>query len=323
MRFGIWFAPKNLLEVAHYCELAEQEGFDFVGITDGQMIWRDVYVALSLISQKTSRIKLGPWVTNPVTRDPTVTASAISTLNELSNNRAQMGIGIGGDSVETVSKKPAKLEDCKVALQLIKDLVAGKRIEWKNQKIRLASASGKIPIYWGAANPKSLKFGGQYADGVIISGWIDDEVLSSMREDALEGVKEAGRSTDEVELFFNTGCAVSDNPDEAIEAVRPYVAYGCVYSTSTKIKGWDESKRQMIMEKYDMYHHFESTQPAGKYVPKEMIAKKSIAGTPDQCIDTIQKIIDNKITSFSLYPFGKDLNRTIVRIGREILPSFR
>src|SRR4029450_13495956 len=68
VEIGLNLLPVNSArQTAEWARLAEDVGFDFVGITDGQMIWRDVYVALTLAAAGTKRIRLGPWVTNPTT----------------------------------------------------------------------------------------------------------------------------------------------------------------------------------------------------------------------------------------------------------------
>src|SRR5688500_6085265 len=98
VQFGVWLLADQPADItARRARLAETVGLDLLGITDGQMIWRDLWISLAAAALGTKRIRLGPWVTNPVTRHPTVTASALCTLDELAGGRAFLGIGAGDD----------------------------------------------------------------------------------------------------------------------------------------------------------------------------------------------------------------------------------
>ena len=78
---------------------AEQLGFESAWLADSQLYTKNVYVALTLAAERTESIRIGPGVTNPLTRHPTVTANAIAGLLEVSGGRAQLGIGSGDASV--------------------------------------------------------------------------------------------------------------------------------------------------------------------------------------------------------------------------------
>src|SRR3954468_10807700 len=89
---------------AHIGELAaqrERDGWDGVSCIDSQNIGGDVYANLAVAASTTSRVELGPWVTNPATRHPAVTASAIATIDGLSRGRAVLGIGRGHAALAT------------------------------------------------------------------------------------------------------------------------------------------------------------------------------------------------------------------------------
>ena len=96
MQFGVCFAPdpppRRWVDLA---KQAEGSGFDYVWMWDSHVLWQDVYPTFTLMAAATERIRMGPLVTNPVTRDPTVTASVLATLDDLSGGRMDMGLGRG------------------------------------------------------------------------------------------------------------------------------------------------------------------------------------------------------------------------------------
>ena len=109
MRFSvmIWPYSGQMIEpVVRLAQCAEACGFETVYVGDSQMLWNDVYVCLACCAQATQRVKLGPGVTNLVTRHPTVTANAMVSLNMLSQGRAVLGIGAGGLGRENCGPLP-------------------------------------------------------------------------------------------------------------------------------------------------------------------------------------------------------------------------
>src|ERR1043166_7254461 len=125
-RFSVGFFQSGpIQEVVRLAQLAESLGFDALWLNDAQCRWRDVHVSLAAIGVSTSRIVLGPSVTNAVTRHPTVTASAMYSLHELTGGRARMGIGIGDAAVKDIGKRRSRVSDLARAIESIRELWAG------------------------------------------------------------------------------------------------------------------------------------------------------------------------------------------------------
>src|ERR1700688_2488640 len=75
--------------------LAEKAGFEYGWTYDSHILWQESIPLLALACQATTTLKLGHFVTNPGTREPTVLASAYATLHDISGGRMVMGIGRG------------------------------------------------------------------------------------------------------------------------------------------------------------------------------------------------------------------------------------
>ena len=76
-KFGVLILPRP--EAPREAKLLEEMGFDIALIPDSQAYIREVYVTLTACAVQTNKIMLGPGITNPFTRHPSVTASAIAT----------------------------------------------------------------------------------------------------------------------------------------------------------------------------------------------------------------------------------------------------
>ncbi|MFI5421168.1 MAG: LLM class flavin-dependent oxidoreductase, partial [Nitrososphaerales archaeon] len=113
---GVYDTPNYLSDTLRFVKFIEEKGFDQVWVGDSQLIHRDAYTDLARWSLNTSKIKLGPLVTNPVTRHPSVTASAICSIDEISNGRALLAIGTGETAVRRVGIKTRPVAELESAV---------------------------------------------------------------------------------------------------------------------------------------------------------------------------------------------------------------
>jgi 5,10-methylenetetrahydromethanopterin reductase len=321
VEFGIWLTPTGpVREVVERTRLCEDLGFDFVGITDGQMIWRDVYVALAAAAVATRRVRLGPWVTNPITRHPTATVNAICSLDDLSEGRAFLGIGNGDDSVHTIGRQPARMAELAQDVERMRALAEGKQVETENGPWRLASARGKLTIYWAGANKNSIQYGAQYTDGVIASAWLVPELLDRVRGYTHEGAARGGKSPEQVSLIFNSAVSVAEDRQQAREAVKPYVARGLCYTSSTWLPDWSKQDMLRFREHYNYYQHFQADHDIARLVPEQMVTRKAVAGTPEECVELLQMVIRSGFNQVGLVPMG-DVEAVLRMLATRVLPK--
>src|SRR5438045_8082590 len=129
LSFGVCFAPDPPpSRWADLTKLAEAQGFEYAWLFDSHVLWQEVYPIFTLMAAGTQRIKIGPCVTNPATRDPTVTASAFATLNEISGGRMVMGIGRGDSARRVIGRRPITLDRLEQSCHLIRDLTSGRAV---------------------------------------------------------------------------------------------------------------------------------------------------------------------------------------------------
>jgi 5,10-methylenetetrahydromethanopterin reductase len=321
LQIGLNLLPtKSAGELAQDVRLAEDLGYNFVGITDGQMIWRDVYVSLAMAAAATKKIRLGPWVTNPVTRHPTVSVNAICSLDEASGGRAFLGIGNGDDSVRTIGRDHAKLSVLADSVDLMYRLARGEKVETEHGTWSLASAQGKLKVYWAVSGPKSMEMGAEHSDGVIVSAWLGPELFDHVRRHVAIGVERAQKNPADVETIIHTAVAVDEDSEKARKAVRPYVARGLCYVSSLWLPDWSKEDMEEFKKKYDYYHHFRQDHDLARLVPERFIRRKAVVGTPEECIETLRMIIANGFKTISLMPAG-DVTKTMKLLATEVLPK--
>jgi 5,10-methylenetetrahydromethanopterin reductase len=133
MKFGITLLADDLGTLAERARLAEHIGYDYIGVADSQSLFRELYVSLTVVAQVTSRARIGTAVTNPLTRHPAVTSSAIASIDELSNGRAFLGIGSGDSAVLNLDLRPARLAQVKEYVQAVRTHLTGKSYSYQGR----------------------------------------------------------------------------------------------------------------------------------------------------------------------------------------------
>src|SRR5438105_3327623 len=151
-------------------QLAEQHGFDYGWTYDSHVLWQEPYPLLTLAAMNTQRLKLGLNVTNPGTREPTVTASAFATLQDVSGGRMVIGVGRGDSARRVIGQKPTTVAELERAVAMMRDLMNGRPVDWNGTEVELKWAKGRpeVPVYVAGYGPRVLAVAGRCADGVII-----------------------------------------------------------------------------------------------------------------------------------------------------------
>ena len=148
---------------------AEDLGISHGWTFDSTVLWQEPFVIYSAILAETSRLTVGPMVTNPGTRDWSVTASLFATLNDMFGNRTVCGIGRGDSARRVIGQRPVNLATMSAAMQVIKGLAEGREVMLHGAPLRIPSVrNGKLEIWMAAYGPKALALVGQQADGFIL-----------------------------------------------------------------------------------------------------------------------------------------------------------
>ncbi|BAM70850.1 5,10-methylenetetrahydromethanopterin reductase [Methanothermobacter sp. CaT2] len=321
MKFGIEFVPNEPIEkIVKLVKLAEDVGFEYAWITDHYNN-KNVYETLALIAEGTETIKLGPGVTNPYVRSPAITASAIATLDELSNGRATLGIGPGDkatfDALGIEWVKP--VSTIRDAIAMMRTLLAGEKTESGAQLMGVKAVQEKVPIYMGAQGPMMLKTAGEISDGALInaSNPKDFEAAVPLIK---EGAESAGKSLSDIDVAAYTCCSIDEDSAAAANAAKIVVAFIAAGSPPP------------VFERHglpaDTGAKFGELLGKGDFggaigaVDDALMEAFSVVGTPDEFIPKIEALGEMGVTQYVAgSPIGPDKEKSIKLLG-EVIASF-
>src|SRR5499427_3884468 len=211
MQFGITLKPDISIErIVGLSRQAEKAGFEYGWIFDSHVLWMEPYPLLTLMAANTKHMRLGTCVTNPATRDLTVTASLFATLNLISGGRMELGIGRGDSSRRVLGKKPVSWSQLENAIKELRDLMSGKEVQHDGQPTRLGWANDSPRVWVAGYGPKVLHMAGRVADGIILQ-FADPDLIDWCMGFVREGARAAGRDIGQIEVMSAAPVWVSDD----------------------------------------------------------------------------------------------------------------
>jgi 5,10-methylenetetrahydromethanopterin reductase len=223
-RLGLLCLPRSVHSAVADARLAEDVGFALVGIADSQSVFRELYATMALCAQATRRVRIGPAVTNPVTRHPAVAASGIATVDEIAPGRAFFGLGSGDSAILNLAERPATLADLRGYVEAVRALHATGQTVWCGRAARLTWAPRAVPIYLSAEGPRTLELAGEIADGVIVNVGLEPALVRDAVARVHAGARRAGRDPAAIDLWTLVRVNVTDDVDAGVDEIRMELA---------------------------------------------------------------------------------------------------
>ncbi|WP_317986000.1 LLM class flavin-dependent oxidoreductase [Streptomyces sp. 5-10] len=225
IRVGVRIPPCDRVDrLALTARRAEELGFDQVWFPDSQLLWRDVFTALTAAALGTERIGLGSAVTNLVTRHPAVVASAARSVAELAPGRFTLGLGVGNSSVGPIGMRSSTGAELRAGIATLRALLQGQEWDFNGVRSRLRDPDPGVPIHVAASGPRNLRLAGEIADGVILLSGVSRTTLASATARVREGAEAAGRTAAATPLTVSAFCAVTDDVEAEARLLKPICA---------------------------------------------------------------------------------------------------
>ena len=328
MQFGIALKPDISVErIMGLTRQAEDAGFEYGWIFDSHVLWKEPYPLLTLMAANTKRMRLGTCVTNPATRDLTVTASLFATLNLISGGRMELGIGRGDSSRRVMGKKPVSWSQLEAAVKEFRDLTSGREVEHEGQPTRLSWAKDSPRVWIAGYGPKVLHMAGRVADGIILQ-FADPALIEWCLGFVKEGAKAAGRDSKSIEVMAAAPVWVSNDLKVARERVRwfPALVSNHVMDLIRQYKPEDlpPALTSFVQDRVndDYQHHCEVGSDNAEFVSDEVIDRFCLLGNAEAHRKKLRELKAAGVTQFNIYLMGGDEEQILKAYERDVLPEF-
>src|SRR5438309_9828251 len=327
MEFGFTLKPDHsLARIASLTRLAESAGFGYGWLFDSHVLWKEPDVLLALMARNTKRRRRGTCETNPATREPSVTASVLAVLQELSGGRMDLGIGRGESARRVLGKPPTNLALLEEATNVIRDLCEGREVTYEGTKLRFDWApKTRLPVWIAGYGPKALELTGRIADGAIIQladpslvGWC----IGLLRE----GARKAGRDPSGVSVMVAAPAHVGPR-DKVRDRVRwfPALVSNHVVDLVKRYgeEGLPADFNDCVRNRpgYDYQHHAESGSSNAAFVDDESVDRFCVTGEVEEHIEKLRQLAAIGVRQFNIYLMSGDEERILEIYGERIIPA--
>ncbi len=329
LEFGITFKGDiNPRRTVALCKQAEVAGFEYAWFFDSHVLWQECYTMIATCMAATERMRFGPCVTNPGVRDWTVAASTFATLNLLSGNRLDIGVGRGDSSRRVLGRKPLTVETMIEFADAIRDLVRGEKIHYEDQEVELVWSDSDLPVWIAAYGPKALAAAGAHADGLIIQ-MADPWLVKWFTDQAKEAAVQAGRDASKFRVMSAAPAWVGDMDKARVQTrwfpamVGNHVAdlverYGTNGGdVPQRLTDYVEGRKG-----YDYKHHADIDADHLGFIKDDIIDSFGILGSAEMHVAKLKELEAAGVTQFNIYLMCGEEERIVAEYAEHIIPHF-
>ncbi|NDF81629.1 MAG: TIGR03842 family LLM class F420-dependent oxidoreductase [Actinobacteria bacterium] len=307
---------------------AEMYGMSHVWTFDSHILWEEPYVIYSQILAQTNNVIVGPMVTNPATRDWTVTASVFATLNEMYGNRTVIGIGRGDSAVRVTNGKPTTLATLRDSIHVIRELANGRGVEYNGSNIRFPwAAKSRCEVWVAAYGPKALQLTGEVGDGFILQLAdlsIAEWTIAAVRKAA----KDAGRDPKSVKICVAAPAYVGSDMQHMRDQCRWFggmvgnhvadivARYGENSAVPKALTDYIKGRQG-----YDYNEHGRAGNSHTTFVPDEIVDRFCILGGVDDHVRRLKELEVLGVDQFSIYLQHDGKEQTLEAYGERVMPA--
>lgn len=322
---SIGISPReSLRDWMRFCGEAERGGVSEMWLIDSQLAMKDVYTGLSLAALATERMTLGTGVTNLHTRHPTVTANAIAAVAELSGGRAALGLGAGDSAVYGLGRKPSKVAEVREALSFFSDVLNQRPGTWEQREYELAQSAPATPVHLAVSQPRMCRLAGELADGAIVMGPAQPDLLARQLGWIEEGLARGGRDRSQITIGFITTLSMSDDPERALRDVRSWSsAQARLQADAVDLPASLEPFAEELARAkadYDYGEHLSTRAGHQGTVSDELVRTLAVAGSPEECTARVRGLLDTGVDSLIFPLMGTGRLERLASIREHILP---
>jgi probable F420-dependent oxidoreductase len=309
-------------------QLAEAHGFSHVWTFDSHLLWEEPYVIHSAILAATRRITVGPFVTNPATRDWTVTASVFATLNEMYGNRTICGIGRGDSAVRVTNGRPTSMAELRESIHVIRELANSRAVDYHGATLQFPWSRGSELEVWVAAyGPQALKLTGEVGDGYILQ-LADPDIAAWMIRQVKDAAEAAGRDPESIAFCVAAPMYIGDDlahqrdqcrwfggmvGNHVADIVARYGAHGTVPDELTAYIAGRTG--------YDYNSHGRAENDHVDFVPDAIVDRFCILGTAEEHIAKLERLRALGVTQFAGYLQHDGKEETLRVYGETVIPA--
>jgi probable F420-dependent oxidoreductase len=306
---------------------AEEAGFSHFWTFDSVVLWQEPFVLYAQVLAATQHLVVGPMVTNPLTRDWSVTASLFATLNDQFGPRTVCGIGRGDSAVRVIGGRPSNLATLAQSIEVIRSLADGQSVEIDGRAVQIPWVRQPGPEVWVAAyGPKALAVAGAQGDGLILQV-ADPYLVEWSIRSAREAAESVGRDPAALKICVAAPAYVGGDLRHQRDQCRwfggmvgNHVA-DLVARYGARSGAVPEALTEYISQRqgYDYAHHGRAGNPDTEFVPDEVVDRFCILGDVADHLAKLEELAALGVDQVALYLMHDQIDETMAAYRDSII----
>jgi 5,10-methylenetetrahydromethanopterin reductase len=319
-------------ELIELGRLTERLGYRQLWYTDVRL-FRECYVGLAALAAHTTRLQLGPGVTDPFSRHPAVTAATIATLDELSGGRALLGLGVGGTGfrelgIATRLPVAALRETVEVVRRLLAGeqvTVQGKVVSLQEGRLQFTPLRRDVPVYVATHGAQVMRLAGEVADGVLLANTLEPSAIAFYLDQLRDGAAKGGRGLDALDVCLRFEVCLDADEAAARRVMRRRVAARLVAG----YPHWEFLER-LGLELPEAFTALAAAKDprrldeAAALLPDAAVDRTVLAGGPERVAAAIARAVTPEVTSVTIRPHaapGRTVADVLTAFVERVMPA--
>lgn len=326
MRVGLCFDGfYPIHEMIELAQLADDIGMDSIWMSD-HLCFRDSMTTSMALLASTKKIKVAAAPASPYSRNPIITAMALATMDEFAPGRVIGSPGTGNAAAlkEAGMESPHPLQTMREYVEILRRYLKGDTVNFQGKMFQINGAkmgflpAAPIKMYITAVRSRMLQLGGEIGDGVLLSAGCAPGYIRKCADEVGAGAQKGGKAVGAVDVGGFVTAAVSDNPQEAIDANKQFLAYifrNVHHAENIRLGGGkvDQEGLAAAVGKRDW-------EAAKRFISDELVFAHSVAGTPGDCARQLEAFTKGGLNLPIVLPTGtQEARKRVVRMAREIV----
>jgi len=305
-----------------FSERAENLGFNMMLLGESQLFYADIYISMVLAALNTSRMKIGPGVTNLKTRDLTVTARGMISLNKISGGRAVLGLGSGDTALARIGQKGSAVSEVERGVKILKSLVSGEVTLYNGLDVKMGDGRhSPIPIYLSAEGPRMLELAARVADGIIVGSGITKDVLTWTQAHLQKGF--TARRAHRPDIVLALACCIDEDREKAGRLVRLRLANRARHALAASIESVPMKhlpEVKTLLENFNVFGSVDNPRNT-RLISDYIVNRFCVYGTPEDCVSKFKEIKEMGVSSVML-DFRRDIiSEQMELFAKRVLPK--
>jgi 5,10-methylenetetrahydromethanopterin reductase len=325
MRVGLCFDGfYSIQEMIELAQLADESGMESIWMSD-HLCFRDSLTTSMALLASTKRIKVAPAPMSPYSRHPIISAMSLATMEEFAPARVIASPGTGNATAlkEAGIESPRPLKTMREYVEILRQFLSGRTINFQGEMFQINGAkmgfvpSRPIKMYLTAVRSRMLQLGGEIGDGVLLSAGCAPGYIAQCVTEIKKGAEKAGKSLADRDVAGFVTTSVSENPKEALEANKTFLAYifrNTHHAENIRLGGGkvDQERLGAAVGKRDW-------ETAKTFISDEVVHAHSIAGTAGECRKQLESFIKGGLSLPIILPMGtQEARKKVIRMVKEL-----